>query len=292
MPAPKRRILLSTVATTAAALLSGCLDLFEDEETTSKAPEFQRWIPSDEFDWTVSPQVSLRFSRPTAFDVDQFDLEPGMLRPFTPSVLERRDLDTSLFGRREGYGKLTDERTIDDRYDGEPIRENDGVAAYATEDGVVAVGEGRYGYFGGVDTLAIDAETVADRLVENVANPPAPDEVELDREAYAAALRSIGAPTVIRFDVGEEMLRAFAPAVRTVVSGWDVGSDRTKLRTAAVFPSEDDRDRDAIENWTTDENGPEFSAYDDLTVTAEGRIVLVEGEAATEDVRFLVPSRE
>ena len=289
MPSPTRRALLLTVATTAAASFAGCFGPFDDGDSESEQPRFRRWLPSDEVDWVVDPQPELVFVRPATLAGREGpqDLRALDVLLSVPGGLDTDRVETLTRARREGYGALAvDAEEVTDDLDGDPVREANGVAAYETDGAVVAVGGGRFGFFVRLGTPRLSRDGLVETLVETVSAPPAPDEADLDRPDYDPALRVIGAPSFVRFGVGSDSLRAFAPDAKRVVSGWDVGADRTELRSAAVFPSEEARDREAIEEWTTADGGPDFSPYD-LSVSAEGRVVLVEGEAPTADVRFL-----
>ncbi len=288
MPSSTRRALLSTAATTTAASLAGCFGLFGGG-SVSERPRFRRWLPSDEVDWAAPPQPELVFVRPAMLAEREGLQDPRALDVLlsVPRGLDTDRVETLTRARREGYGALAvDAEDVTDDLEGEPVREADGVAAYDTDGAVVAVGGSRYGFFVGLGTPGLSRDRVVETLVETVSAPPAPDEAELDRPDYDPALRAIGAPSFVRLGAWSDSLRAFSPDVQRVVHGWDVGENRTELRSAAVFPSEEARDRGGIEEWTSADGPPDFSPYD-LSLSAEGRVVLVEGEASTADVRFL-----
>lgn len=286
MVPPTRRALLAATGTLATGSLAGCLDLFSTgDDGGDETQTYWRWLPGEEFDWVLDRSTWPRFFvRSSALvDVDALASHP-LASPAFSALLRPEWFETATLGPREGYGQLAvDRATVEDSLDAERLAESGDVRAYATGNGLLAVGEDHYGFV--VAGTTARKQDRAEQLVERVADPPEPSERPVEREGFAEPMRAVGSPSFVWLDGRLDGVQAYADAER-VVHGWDVGSDRTELRTAVGFPSADDRDPDGVEGWTNADLPPDLSAYGDLSITTEGPLVLAEGSAPTEDVTF------
>lgn len=282
---PTRRALLATTGTLAAGSLAGCLDLVSVGGDGDDAETYWRWLPSERFGW-----IRDRFTWPRFFvrsnalaEVDALARHPFETRVFSP-LLRPEWFETATLDRREGYGELAVERsTVEEAVDADVLAESGAVRAYPTGNGLIAAGDGHWGF---VIAPEIGEKTdLAARLVERVADPPDVGERAIDRQGFAEPMRAVGAPSLVWLDGRRDRLQRYVDVDR-VVHGWDVGSDRTRVRTAVRFPSVDDRDPDGVEEWANADIPPDLSAYGDLSVSTAGPLVLVEGSAQTEDVTF------
>lgn len=289
MVPPTRRGLLKAAGATAAGSLTGCLGPFGGEASRERYPTYRRWLPSDGMEWTFEPRFPPVYSRPASLlGVDTLSERPLTRSGLnTPPALDHEWLETLLHGGQEAYGRLaTDRETVESALESDPLRESGGVAAYVVEGGILAVGDSRFGIVVAMAPEVIRRADAAESLVENVSNPPDPGEVELEKPGYDPGIRAVGDASVVWFDQWRDSLAAYAPELDRLVNAWDVGSDRTSLRTVAVFPSEDAADREAIDDWTSADIGPPFDRYEDRSVHLDGRTVLVEGSIDTETLDF------